>query len=60
MTVELYSIFVNQRTFKPRVQNPQGNVPPLRQIPDGEGGLIQINISFSTSDQYNWKSHSKG
>lgn len=33
---------------------------PFEADPDGEGGLTQINIPFSTSDWYNWKSHSKG
>lgn len=33
---------------------------PFEADPDGEGGLIQTNIPFSTSDQCNWKSHSKG
>ena len=31
----------------------------LRQMPNVEGGLIQVYIPFSTSDPYNWKSHSK-
>lgn len=33
---------------------------PLRQVPDGEGRLINVNIPFSTSDLYNWKAHIKG
>uniref|UniRef100_A0A9L0T2N4 Core shell protein Gag P30 domain-containing protein n=1 Tax=Equus caballus TaxID=9796 RepID=A0A9L0T2N4_HORSE len=35
-------------------------IQPLRQVPDGEGTLIDAHVPFSTSDLCYWKAHTKG
>ena len=35
-------------------------IQPLRQVPGGEGTLIDVHIPFSTSDLCAWKTHTKG
>uniref|UniRef100_A0A9L0RAU4 Core shell protein Gag P30 domain-containing protein n=1 Tax=Equus caballus TaxID=9796 RepID=A0A9L0RAU4_HORSE len=35
-------------------------IPPLRQLPDGEGTLVDVHVPFSTSDLCDWKAHTRG
>ena len=50
----------SEANYQPGSNNPPEKVLLLRQVWDGEGGLIQVCIPFTTFDWYNCRSHSKG